>query len=319
MTRDGSGGSDPEPAAEEVANEPPSSAGLSNDYLNHYAEVLMLIEMAPHDPSLSADLISWWPVSYIDWFSSSQLVHAPEARKAYETLPDESRHRFERHLAVMETLATMAAFALQPPCEPEQASVVVNAAAPPLRRMITAASAFLDTGGRQLPDDHTVNEAERVIDEIIAMRPVARAAGAEAHPTLADADERAAASETRILVVEDDTLLRELYRRALRRAGYQVLTAATGEQALGLLREWGDRIDWLFTDVRLPGRVDGWVVGSEFSLNHPLRPVVYGSGYEPEATRQVANSIFLRKPVNLGELVASFRGLNAAYQRVMGR
>jgi hypothetical protein len=32
-----------------------SGTSLSNDYLNHYVEVLMLIEMAPHDPSLSAD------------------------------------------------------------------------------------------------------------------------------------------------------------------------------------------------------------------------------------------------------------------------
>jgi CheY-like chemotaxis protein len=185
--------------------------------------------------------------------------------------------------------------------------------------MITSASAFLDTAGRHLPDDQTVNEAEQVIAAIIALRPAARAPGTQAALIPEDREARAAAAGTRILVVEDDTLLRELYQKALRRAGYEVLTAATGETALSLLREWGERIDWLFTDVRLPGQINGWAVGSEFSLNHPLRPVVYGSGYEPVATRQVANSVFLRKPVNLGELVAAFRGLSAAYQRVMGR
>lgn len=319
MARDERGGSDSNQAKPASTEPTDSSASLSNDYLNHYVEVLMLIEMAPHDSSLSADLAEWWPVSYIDWFSSSQLVHASTARAAYEGLPNDSRRRFERHLAVMETLATMAAFALQPPCEPEHASVVVDAAAPALRRMITFASAFLDTAGRHLPDDQTVNEAEQVIAAIIALRPAARAPGTQAALIPEDREARAAAAGTRILVVEDDTLLRELYQKALRRAGYEVLTAATGETALSLLREWGERIDWLFTDVRLPGQINGWAVGSEFSLNHPLRPVVYGSGYEPVATRQVANSVFLRKPVNLGELVAAFRGLSAAYQRVMGR
>jgi CheY-like chemotaxis protein len=320
MTQDARGVADFEQSAGPSPKEmPDGSASLSNDYLNHYVEVLMLIEMAPHDPSLGADLTKWWPVSYIEWFSSSQLADAPEARAAYEGLPDDKRRRFERHLAAMETLATLAAFALQPPCDPEQASVVVDAASPALRRMITAASTFLETAGQRLPDEQTVNEAEQVIDGILAMRPTAGAAGAKANESPEERDARAAAAGTRILVVEDDALLRGLYQKALQRAGYQVLTAATGEKALHILRESGERIDWLFTDIRLPGQVNGWVVGSEFSLNHPLRPVVYGSGYEPEATRQVANSIFLRKPVNLGELVAAFRGLSEAYARVMGR
>ena len=43
----------------------------------------------------------------------------------------------------------------------------MDAASPALRRMITAASTFLDTAGRRLPDEQTVNEAEQVIDAII--------------------------------------------------------------------------------------------------------------------------------------------------------
>ena len=70
MTPDKRDGSEPEPASRSALVEPSSSSGsLSNDYLNHYVEVLMLIEMAPYDPSLSADLINWWPISYLDWFS----------------------------------------------------------------------------------------------------------------------------------------------------------------------------------------------------------------------------------------------------------
>ena len=259
-------------------------------------------------------------MSYIDWFGASKLDHAPRSRAAYEALPKEARARFERHVAVMETLATMAVFALQPPCQSDRASIVVDATTPVLRHMIGAASAFLDSGGRNLPDVHAIRQAEEVIDKITS----AHSEIAHAHPPSEAAElqepsprelDRAAAAGTRILVVEDDPLLRELFRKALRRAGYEVLTAETGEKALSVLRLWGERIDWLFTDVRLPGPINGWIVGSEFSLNHPLRPVIYGSGYEPDGSQQVANSVFLRKPVNLGELVAAFKGLSAAYHR----
>jgi CheY-like chemotaxis protein len=99
----------------------------------------------------------------------------------------------------------------------------------------------------------------------------------------------------------------------LRKAGYEVLSAETGEHALMLLREWGERIDWLFVDIRLPGVIDGWIVGSEFTLNHPLRPVIYASAYAPDSSRQVAGSVFMPKPVSVTKIVATFKELMARY------
>jgi CheY-like chemotaxis protein len=306
MARDARGGPDRSRAFTEPDG---GTTDLSNDYLNHYVEVLLLIEMAPHDPSVSADLIDWWPVSYVEYFSSSRLDHAFRAKAAYEALPSEDRRRFERLVAAMETLATLAVFALQPPCAPDRASVVADATAPVLRRLISAAGAFLESGGRQpFPDDLPVNEAEDVINTIIGGRSTATPAASQAQVPAPKPD---ASTAINILVVEDDAMLRELYRRALRRAGYQVLTADGGENALGILQRWGERIDWLFTDIRLSGQIDGWAVGSAFSLNHPRRPVVYGSGFEPDGSRQVANSVFLRKPINVGELIAAFKQLSA--------
>ena len=103
----------------------------------------------------------------------------------------------------------------------------------------------------------------------------------------------------------------------LRKVGYEVLSAETGEHALILLREWGERIDWLFADIRLPGVIDGWVVGSEFTLNHPLRPVIYASAYPPDFSRQVAGSVFMHKPVKVREIVATFKELTARLQTQM--
>ena len=112
-----------------------------------------------------------------------------------------------------------------------------------------------------------------------------------------------------VLVVEDEVLIREILMNDLEDAGYQVLEAETGEKALGLLRIWQDKIDWLFTDIRLPGAIDGWRLAEEFRLSHPLRPVVYATAFSEEWPQQVPGSIFLRKPYRPAQVVAAFRRL----------
>ena len=119
----------------------------------------------------------------------------------------------------------------------------------------------------------------------------------------------------RVLVVEDDRDLCEMIARIARKAGCHVVCAHTGEQALTILRD-PDAIDWLVTDIRLPGVIDGWLVGSEFALRHPLRPVVYMSGIEEDsASRRMVGSVFLRKPVNVSELRSRFESLTSIEQR----
>jgi hypothetical protein len=49
------------------------------------------------------------------------------------------------------------------------------------------------------------------------------------------------------------------------------------------------------------------VVGSEFSLSHPLRPVIYVSALEQDSSRRATNSLFVRKPVLISELITLFR------------
>ena len=117
----------------------------------------------------------------------------------------------------------------------------------------------------------------------------------------------------RILVVEDDENLRGLIVRIVGKSGCEAVSAHSGEQALSMLRDPAEHIDWLLTDIRLGGAVDGWVVGSEFSLTHPLRPIIYMSGVENDSqSRAAVNSIFLQKPVDVHLLLNTFRELTAA-------
>jgi len=154
-----------EPALESEL--PSACAALSNDFLNHYSEALMLIEMAADDPCMSAELADWQPVSYPAYFGASELRRATEALAAYEALPAARRQAFERLIAGMDTLATMAIFALHPPSAPDNARVIVEATAPALRDLIAKAGAFLNSGGQDLAPDAETEEAQAVIDRII--------------------------------------------------------------------------------------------------------------------------------------------------------
>jgi two-component system, OmpR family, response regulator len=116
---------------------------------------------------------------------------------------------------------------------------------------------------------------------------------------------------TTILVVEDEVVVRDLLVAELQDAGYDVIAVDAGEPALAILQDRQQEVDWLFTDIRLPGVIDGWRVADEFRLTHPFRPVVYATAYAPEQERQLQGSYFFRKPYHPAQIVAAFRRLSA--------
>lgn len=99
---------------------------------------------------------------------------------------------------------------------------------------------------------------------------------------------------TTILVVEDEDLVREVIVGELEEAGYVVIEAATAEAALSVLQS--RPVGVLFTDIRLPGALDGWRLAEEARALYPDLPVIYATGFSAEAPRIVRRGVFLRKP-----------------------
>ena len=85
----------------------------------------------------------------------------------------------------------------------------------------------------------------------------------------------------RILVVEDNDDVRELAESMLAMAGYEVLSAPSGERALGLL-ESGEQADLLFTDVIMPGGMNGLELIDRVHAKRPGLPVLVTTGYMDE-------------------------------------
>ncbi|MCC5872028.1 MAG: PAS domain S-box protein [Gammaproteobacteria bacterium] len=83
---------------------------------------------------------------------------------------------------------------------------------------------------------------------------------------------------TRILMVEDDPLVGSSTRRMLERAGYDVTLAADGQSALDLLEEAGP-FDLLFTDVVMPGSMNGRDLAHRARGRWPLLKILFTSGY----------------------------------------
>jgi CheY-like chemotaxis protein len=98
----------------------------------------------------------------------------------------------------------------------------------------------------------------------------------------------------RILVVEDDTFVRIALCEDLREAGLAVVEAASAEEALSYLSV-GERIDLVFTDIQLPGRLDGIALARQLRTRHPALPVVLTSG-NTVPPGDLEGSLFIPKP-----------------------
>lgn len=123
--------------------------------------------------------------------------------------------------------------------------------------------------------------------------------GDEAHAN----EEDLAGAKPCVLVVEDNDDVRELAESVLAMSGYDVLSAASGEQALHVL-EGGARIDLLFTDVIMPGGMTGLELADQVRASHPHLPVLVTTGYMDELPGRGRDLNILAKPYKHEALLA---------------
>lgn len=114
----------------------------------------------------------------------------------------------------------------------------------------------------------------------------------------------------RLLVVEDDTLVRLAISEHLRDAGFSVVEAASADEALRYLGA-GDRIDLVFTDIQMPGRLDGIGLARQLRRRHPALSVILTSG-NAVLPDDLGDSLFIPKPYDhrhVAEIARELTGL----------
>lgn len=116
----------------------------------------------------------------------------------------------------------------------------------------------------------------------------------------------------RVLLVEDETLIRLMAAELLRDEGFEVVEAWDGDAARGLL-DSSDSFDVLFTDVQMPGTFDGIDVAVHARRRHPAIPILVVSGYAAHLVKHLnvldPAAVFMSKPYNLLEIPAVLRHL----------
>src|SRR5690242_16755322 len=105
----------------------------------------------------------------------------------------------------------------------------------------------------------------------------------------------------RALLVEDELLVREVAAEDLGEAGFEVTPASDGDEALAILG--GDSaFDLLFTDIRMPGSIDGWQLAREAKQLIPGLKVIYATGLGDAGEGLGQGECYVRKPYNLKDL-----------------
>jgi DNA-binding response OmpR family regulator len=110
-----------------------------------------------------------------------------------------------------------------------------------------------------------------------------------------------------IMVVEDDQSIQGIVEEALSDGGFEPAIAASGEEAVTLLKGSRGTYRALVTDINLQGRMDGWEVAKHAREIDPEFPVIYMTGQSADqwASNGVPNSILLTKPFAPAQLVTA--------------
>jgi CheY-like chemotaxis protein len=119
-----------------------------------------------------------------------------------------------------------------------------------------------------------------------------------------------------VLVVDDEPLVRMTAADELDDAGFQVLEAANADEALRVLEERADQVQVLFTDVNMPGSMDGLALAEKVYQRWPHVLLLISSGYaRPHPDEIPDHGHFVQKPYigatlvrHITEMMQTLRG-----------
>ena len=121
----------------------------------------------------------------------------------------------------------------------------------------------------------------------------------------------------RVLVAEDEQNIREFVVINLERAGYEIIEAETGDQALELYDRGGGRFDVVILDIMMPGKNDGLAVCRELRSQNPSIGIILLTAKTQEMDKvsglMMGADDYVTKPFSPSELVAR---VDALYRRV---
>jgi len=139
-----------DPAQLAAANINPAT-GLATDYLNHFNEAIMMLELVPTMPACTEDLMEWRVMSYREHFLATHQKHRDLVLAAYELANPAAKRALDDLTDTMDSILTATRDALRLDLSPTVAAALAQEAGAQLKPLVARAGAVINglTAGRE--------------------------------------------------------------------------------------------------------------------------------------------------------------------------
>jgi hypothetical protein len=120
--------------------------GLATDYLNHFNEAVMLLEMIPDMPECAEDFLQWQPLSYAEHFTASNFKARDLAIEAYESADEKIRAEFDHVTMTMTSILTAVGDAMRETAEDSTRTKLAQQATGWVKPLVSAAGGIINGG-----------------------------------------------------------------------------------------------------------------------------------------------------------------------------
>jgi|ERR1700674_2652629 len=155
-----------DPARLAAANINPVT-GLATDYLNHFNEAIMLLEMVPEIPDCIQDLMAWQPLSYAEHFAASGFKDRELAIAAYELAEPRVRERLDDLANVMNAMLVSTSEAMEHSSTAHAAVALAQDALTRLKPLVAQAGALINGAGAAAVENAETGATQAAVDALL--------------------------------------------------------------------------------------------------------------------------------------------------------
>jgi hypothetical protein len=131
--------------------------GLATDYLNHFNEAIMLLEMIPDMPDCADDFLGWQPLSYREHFAASNFRARELAIAAYDSADPAIRDEFDSLTGAMTSILTAVGTAMREARHGKTRATLASQATGWVKPLVTLAGGIINGKGIQSGDEADVD------------------------------------------------------------------------------------------------------------------------------------------------------------------
>ena len=127
--------------------------GLATDYLNHFNEAIMLLEMVPDMPECAEDFLEWHPLSYAEHFTASNFKARDLAISAYDSADPRIRAEFDNITSAMTSILTAVSDAMRTVTQDKTRATLADQATGWVKPLVMQAGGIIN-GDREADVDY---------------------------------------------------------------------------------------------------------------------------------------------------------------------